>query len=1107
ALAEGFGDILITRPVLESVIAAMDLPFGPEQLGRVIDSITIRRIVSITVTDPDPLLAANIANVLAKEAVDYFSKTLELHEKTGNTVSLSKALRNIANNLYMLSEKKQKDPAGSLNDALSKYFNAIENLEKFGIAEKKKKESSAMLTIDVEASLSEDASTAAQGFDMSGEQKLIFHYVGKIYGDFGEYDRAIEYFEKKLAFIPDKLDPKENIPVLLEKALLLNQLGNYHYLSGRYDRAAEYFKKSYATSKLLDNRQGIAVNAANLGRLFLLKSRLKPARSLQAAMNGALDLIEEASLLLASDDKAFANPEYRVYLKNYLGILYHFQAFHFPVDRPEEKTSANQKMDEKAILNAALESLGEDYSLAKKSRRQFEEARSLAEKLDGPQRGQILVALRQNLDLANYLSLAKTDKLQPDADTAAPDLLFSQWQFKYLKAMMAQGKERFNLLKEADSLLTELPYGYTRGPASLPMQEDLYQALTEISFNDKHFRDALRYSEKGLQQNLITLRQEVPLQLDDPVRKKAYEKLTSLSKSLSEIAREDEAGSERIKNILAEYNKNLADLKKKDPRFAALFYPSVPDIKQMQKLLPAGRVYLKLQKSGNRVLLWVMDSKEFQGGVIPENEKLLQILARLGRYGAKAQPGDLEFLSETFFSPLQQVLASAKSLIIEAAGEMEFLPWPAMLLDGKPIIQKMPITFQSSLSQFYESQINKNLYNSRLLTVEADAETYKTVSGNFASARNLAGKKSTVKNFRQDFKKFGVVSVNSRTYLGGLSSARSFISLTNRRNHFERMRLEDLFRYSVESNFIALNDVEFELQPDSGISPTASLIQGLTYMGYPGILLNTGPVDKKTHADFQKLFFSSFRKGNPAESLRQAQLKLMQANPESLAWTQYRFYGFPGMTEQEKNQFAKAEYLNNATKGNEALTKHQDFSAAIGYLEKALVLIDFLPEEAGGAKIIYMGLGEAAYAMKDFKKAVDYQTRAVELVEAEGEEADLEELAQAQFKLGIYYSEAEDFIPAVENLNKALAFYEEYEFGAELAHGYSELGKVEESAVKYDKALKAFTASAKISGQEDVAMDFDKGQQLRNIGKIYLKRLNRYDEAAKYYAEANKVFL
>ncbi|MEE9259025.1 MAG: tetratricopeptide repeat protein, partial [Nitrospinaceae bacterium] len=406
------------------------------------------------------------------KAVEFFTRMLELHRKTGNRVSLTRSLRNIANNLFEMSREKDLQDTEPLNRALAHYFQAIDNLEQYGVADKKK-ESSALLAIEIEAGLGEDASAAAMGFDREGEEKLIFHYIGKIYGDFGEYGSAIRYFEKKLALIPDNLDLEKNIPVLLEKALLLNQIGNFHSRSGNYDEGLRYFKDSFELSRKLENRHGMAVNAANIGRLVLIQCRSLPLSALREEILKAVAVLESASSGQIRDGKA-AEPEYAVILKNYLGIFYHTLAFHLP-EGSRATSAGKKKKDLKNLIQVSLGNLERDYGWIQKSIGSFEDGLSLIRENGLSGKG-MESALRQNLELIRRLAVKKSG----DEKSAPYDPpLFARWQFKYLNAVLEKGEKRLSLLKEAEELLSRLPYGFSRDSSSaVPMMEDLYLALT-----------------------------------------------------------------------------------------------------------------------------------------------------------------------------------------------------------------------------------------------------------------------------------------------------------------------------------------------------------------------------------------------------------------------------------------------------------------------------------------------------------------------------------------------------------------------------------------------------------------------------------------------------
>ena len=71
-LAKNYGDLIKTRPILERVIGAMSLPYGPDTLSDKISFRSPRSLIEITVRDPDPQLAARIANTVAQTFIDDF---------------------------------------------------------------------------------------------------------------------------------------------------------------------------------------------------------------------------------------------------------------------------------------------------------------------------------------------------------------------------------------------------------------------------------------------------------------------------------------------------------------------------------------------------------------------------------------------------------------------------------------------------------------------------------------------------------------------------------------------------------------------------------------------------------------------------------------------------------------------------------------------------------------------------------------------------------------------------------------------------------------------------------------------------------------------------
>lgn len=79
-IAPDYVDIIKSRSLLEHVISEMNLEYEYEELYENVDVVnpTDTHIIKITITDPDPVLAKNIANNLAEYAVDQISMIMDV---------------------------------------------------------------------------------------------------------------------------------------------------------------------------------------------------------------------------------------------------------------------------------------------------------------------------------------------------------------------------------------------------------------------------------------------------------------------------------------------------------------------------------------------------------------------------------------------------------------------------------------------------------------------------------------------------------------------------------------------------------------------------------------------------------------------------------------------------------------------------------------------------------------------------------------------------------------------------------------------------------------------------------------------------------------------
>lgn len=79
-LTKDYKVMITSRPVLQQVIDELGLEYGYKELREklVIDNPTDTRILTLSVEDPEPILAADIVNTVAKRSSEYIGEMMEM---------------------------------------------------------------------------------------------------------------------------------------------------------------------------------------------------------------------------------------------------------------------------------------------------------------------------------------------------------------------------------------------------------------------------------------------------------------------------------------------------------------------------------------------------------------------------------------------------------------------------------------------------------------------------------------------------------------------------------------------------------------------------------------------------------------------------------------------------------------------------------------------------------------------------------------------------------------------------------------------------------------------------------------------------------------------
>ncbi len=177
-------------------------------------------------------LAAYYLPISHKKSFEYSNQALELAKKFNSKIEEAKALNNIGNAYYYQSN----------------YEKTIEYYKK-----------SLIVNEEICNSFNED-----EAISKSGKEGIAIslNNIGIVYEKWGNYEKAIEYYQKALKIF-EELGNRKGM------AALMNNIGIVYYNWTNYEKAIEYYQKSLQMEEELGNKQGTANSLNNIGLIYM----------------------------------------------------------------------------------------------------------------------------------------------------------------------------------------------------------------------------------------------------------------------------------------------------------------------------------------------------------------------------------------------------------------------------------------------------------------------------------------------------------------------------------------------------------------------------------------------------------------------------------------------------------------------------------------------------------------------------------------------------------------------------------------------------------------------------------------------------------------------
>jgi len=248
-------------------------------------------------------------------ALEYFQKSLKIHEDIGNKKGMSDCYVNIG---FIYGEQ------GNYNQTLDYLLKALKILEELGY---KKEMANVYVNIGTVHGISGDFTKALEYFKLAlkiceenGYKQLMaecYSSIGNIYNEQNDYSQAIEFYKKSLK-IDEEFGDKNHI------SLCYNNIGCTLEKQGNYPLALEYEQKSLKIRKEIGDKNGISNGLIGIGSVYCKIGKYKDA--ITYSTNGLEYAKKIGSLICQSDAYETLSESYKG-LNDYKSALTNYELF------------------------------------------------------------------------------------------------------------------------------------------------------------------------------------------------------------------------------------------------------------------------------------------------------------------------------------------------------------------------------------------------------------------------------------------------------------------------------------------------------------------------------------------------------------------------------------------------------------------------------------------------------------------------------------------------------------------------------------------------------------------------------------------------------------
>lgn len=473
--------------------------------------------------------------------------------------------------------------------------------------------------------------------------------------------------------------------------------------------------------------------------------------------------------------------------------------------------------------------------------------------------------------------------------------------------------------------------------------QDVYGEMIQLSYDMKQFEVGFDYLERAKARAFLDMLEGRRVKAKKEVDPLLVQKERDLSKQLEVFTRRLKAAKKKDRKVaykaqrklLSEYKETLERIKEQSLEFAATTTVGIMPVERIVSRLENDTALVSYFIGKEKTIAWIINAQKVSAVSLNVGlEKLARLVAdyrstlysqlaaaapsvfkRQSSRGLKLATGkgksELDFdslceeVSNLLIYPLSQKLSGAKKLIIIPSKALQYLPFSSLYIAPKRfLIEDFTLSMLPNASSlFYLSKDISPGMNSIFLmgnpkreepgmALAFAEEEVKTVSKFFSKPTLLVGEAATESAFKEgQVLDNDIVHFAAHAMYDDKFPLKSAMLLAKDGKNDGNLETLEIFSITLNPGLVVLSACETGIGKLEGGDEVQSLNRAFIYAGAGSVVSSLWSVADQSTYQLMTYFYEGLVNKTPAESLREAQLRLMKSHPLPFHWAPFYLIG------------------------------------------------------------------------------------------------------------------------------------------------------------------------------------------------------------------------